>query len=248
MDQGNYLMKSNSIKDSSIIKLVLGRASGITELDTPNSKGENFTFKEIKKKDKNHQINKLVIRLDEFLENVENYSPENSFDFTDKLNKKKEFSKFYLEEKIEFIEKNNFINENDLFFDEILRVKILEKIKKKYSILKLVHLDILKIPTPSDLEFLKNPKYFAYYINEIKNKIEGNFCVGNFCFEICKKEDLITLVNKKDLEIDDTVTFDLGMMDMSIDRKIIREEIFVGIRIIKVSEEIYYIYYLYATY
>ena len=55
---------------------------------------------------------------------------------------------------------NLFISEDDMFFEEILRNKLLEEAKLKFSIMSLTHLDNLKVPFPEDNENLDYKKYY----------------------------------------------------------------------------------------
>jgi len=176
-------------------------------------------------------------------ENNEEYSFENSFLFFDTLSKIKlkenqpnqsncNFSLSTIEET------TRYIKEDDLFFEEKLRKKLLEREKKLFSLTSLTHLDILKIPFPNNPEDLNFKKYFENFIKEIKRETKGNFLLGNIHIEIKKTEEITLFVNDNDRDY--FINDKLEKLDIYEDYG------YLGINIKKFDEENYYILYLYA--
>ena len=188
----NFLIPSSLNKDEdSIILPNLKRASSVLEKNEPDSKGNTITF-----------INKTNIINHEDLslfdeEYQENIYKENSFILEDRKNEKdseqKTKNSIFKEEG-----PNLFITEDDIFFEEILRNKLLEEAKLKFSIKSLTHLDNLKVPFPEDNENLDNLKFYKNNIEKIERKLEGKFILRKLFIKLIRKEDILSFINKEE--------------------------------------------------
>ena len=237
----------NKEQINNTIPEILKRASCIKENTDPKSSDDKLIFicKENKKKSKDSFLNSQEI-LD-FLDNYENVSIENSFILEDIKQKEKEKNKLFnivknLTIKNEENKFNNLISEDDLFFKDILREKLIKKKEEKNPLRKYTHLNILKIPFPKHPDKIKQKKNYNIDIYLLKEKLKGKFILGKFVIEVMKRDDLISFVNKKE-------EYENKRNCCILDEKLISKEdilnVFVGIKIKKINE-IYYLTYMYA--
>jgi hypothetical protein len=103
--------------------------------------------------------------------------------------------------KLDKLDPNCLILENDFCFEEILRTKLIQSKLRKFPSITLTHLDILKIPFPDvEQEDLLFKIYYKEEIHYKKFELYGKFEFKNFHIECKKREDILNFVNNKKFE------------------------------------------------
>jgi hypothetical protein len=199
---------------------------------------------------------KEEIEENEEKEEIEEKSSfENSFLFVDRLNRYKsnEKSREIINISTSFIsldkllptkkESFRFFNEDDLFFEEILRSKLVEKLISEFSLQNLKHLDLLKIPFPKDINFLWNRNYFDDFVEELKYKYKDKFLIEEIHIKFYKTDYLISFINNKsNINIIGEVKENIFDFDYNNNNN----KKFVGINMKKYHNDIYCISYLFS--
>jgi len=161
------------------------------------------------------------------------YSSDNSFN-----------SKSKRESLFKSPELRPLITENDLFFEEIFRRKLLKKAEEENYMLNLIHLEELKIPFPEELEKFDDDLYTSTCIEEIKNKLKGKFRIEKGLVDTISVDNIMIFINRKEEDpLSDKKSILLENNFLS------SHEIFknyVGINFKKINKENYAIYYLFA--
>jgi hypothetical protein len=224
----------------------LKRASSIVEEELPNAQpnsifiGSNSYITFINK-ERNKNTDDSIFDSSYIKEFLDLNSSENSFLIVDRLNKTKsiqeQISKNLITNTNEYLEMNidytSVINEDDFFFEENFRTKLMEDIKLNYYIPDLVHLNILQIPFPLEKRLVEDKEHYNIYKKEKIESLKGKFKIGKFLLKKMKIEDIISFINKRENNI-------------VLKKSLIKDKIFVGINIKKIKREIYYISYLFA--
>jgi len=224
--------------------LFLKRATSIIEKTEPITNVNTLVFL---KNEKNKKFGDSFLDTSEMLDFFD--SPEdndNSFIMEDKREKeknKKTYKIKYSKLSLEIKEPDSFISEDDIFFEEILRKKIIQEKQLKNNSLNLTHLEVLQVPFPEDPKDIKNKKKYELYINALKRELQGKFKIKDFVIKHEKKEDIISFVNKKESNKNE----ENFLLKRKLSTNNEKKNLFIGISINKVDQENYYIIYLYAS-
>jgi hypothetical protein len=232
-------------------KNILLRASSIKEIHDPTLKKDIIIFI---KNDKRKIFDDSFLNSSEiinFFSNSENDLNDDSFFIANKKQKliekkeKKEKISDFLLFKLDFIEPNCLILENDFCFEEILRTKLIQAKEIKYPSMSLTHLDNLKIPFPEiNEEALIYKIYYKMEIDFKRIELFGKFEFINFQIKSKKREDLLDFVNNKQYENKLKENKILKKKLITLEDKF---NLFVGINIKKINNDTYIITYNYAN-
>jgi hypothetical protein len=167
---------------------------------------------------------------------IKNYSSENS--------KKSKKNSLFKNSKIHYEYKPlPLLTENDLLFENLFRKKLLKKAEEENFMLNLIHLDLLKIPFPDDLEKYEDDFYTYSQIEIIKKNLEGKFIIEKGIVDSIAYDNIIIFINKSEKKSNHSKSILLENNFIS-DKEIFTN--YVGINFKRIDNDNYGIYYLFA--